>query len=58
MGEDVAGLRRPRQDSDFTADLRQATQDVPFHAEVQGDHVEKVMGLLQQRGYRVKRAGG
>jgi translation initiation factor 1 len=26
--------------------------------EVQGDHVEKVMGLLQQRGYRVKRAGG
>ena len=26
--------------------------------EVQGDHVEKVMGLLQQRGMRVKRAGG
>ena len=26
--------------------------------EVQGDHVEKVMGALQQRGYRVKRAGG
>jgi translation initiation factor 1 len=26
--------------------------------EVQGDHVEKVMGWLQQRGYKVKRAGG
>ena len=26
--------------------------------EVQGDHVDKVMGLLQQRGYKVKRAGG
>jgi translation initiation factor 1 len=26
--------------------------------EVQGDHVEKVMSLLQQRGWKVKRAGG
>ena len=26
--------------------------------EVQGDHVEKVMAVLQQRGYKVKRAGG
>jgi len=26
--------------------------------EVQGDHVEKVMALLQQRGFQVKRAGG
>ena len=26
--------------------------------EVQGDHVEKVMALLQQRDFRVKRAGG
>lgn len=26
--------------------------------EVQGDHVEKVMALLQQRGWQVKRAGG
>lgn len=26
--------------------------------EVQGDHVGKVMVLLQQRGWRVKRAGG
>jgi translation initiation factor 1 len=26
--------------------------------EVQGDHVDKVMALLQQRGHRVKRAGG
>jgi len=26
--------------------------------EVQGDHVEKVMSLLQQRGFAVKRAGG
>lgn len=26
--------------------------------EVQGDHVEKVLALLQQRGYKVKRAGG
>jgi translation initiation factor 1 len=26
--------------------------------EVQGDHVEKAMTWLQQRGYRVKRAGG
>ena len=26
--------------------------------EVQGDHVEKVMAALQQRGFQVKRAGG
>ncbi|QJW85797.1 translation initiation factor Sui1 [Ramlibacter terrae] len=26
--------------------------------EVQGDHAEKVVALLQQRGYTVKRAGG
>ncbi len=26
--------------------------------EVQGDHVEKVMAWLQQRGHKVKRAGG
>lgn len=26
--------------------------------EVQGDHVEKIMGLLQARGFKVKRAGG
>ena len=26
--------------------------------EVQGDHVDKVMALLQQRGFQVKRAGG
>jgi translation initiation factor 1 len=26
--------------------------------EIQGDHVEKVMAWLQQRGYKVKRAGG
>ena len=26
--------------------------------EVQGDHVEKVMALLQQRGWKVRRAGG
>lgn len=26
--------------------------------EVQGDHVERVMAWLQQRGYKVKRAGG
>ncbi len=26
--------------------------------EVQGDHVERVMGLLSSRGYTVKRAGG
>ena len=26
--------------------------------EVQGDHVEKIMAWLQQRGYEVKRAGG
>ena len=26
--------------------------------EVQGEHVEKVMALLQQRGFKVKRAGG
>lgn len=26
--------------------------------EVQGDHADKVIALLQQRGYKVKRAGG
>lgn len=26
--------------------------------EVQGDHVDKVMGLLQAQGHKVKRAGG
>lgn len=26
--------------------------------EVQGDHVEKVMAVLQQRGWKVKRSGG
>lgn len=26
--------------------------------EVQGDHVEKIMGHLQGRGYKVKRSGG
>ena len=26
--------------------------------EVQGDHLDKVVGLLQAQGYRVKRAGG
>jgi translation initiation factor 1 len=26
--------------------------------EVQGEHVDKVMALLEQRGFRVKRAGG
>ena len=26
--------------------------------EVQGDHVEKIMAWLQQRGYTVKRSGG
>jgi translation initiation factor 1 len=26
--------------------------------EVQGDHVERLMGALQTQGYRVKRAGG
>ena len=26
--------------------------------EVQGDHVDKIMALLQQRGHKVKRAGG
>lgn len=26
--------------------------------EVQGDHCERVMGLLQTQGYKVKRAGG
>ena len=26
--------------------------------EVQGDHVEKIMALLQARGFKVKRAGG
>ena len=26
--------------------------------EVQGEHVDKILALLQQRGYQVKRAGG
>jgi translation initiation factor 1 len=26
--------------------------------EVQGDHVERLVGVLQTHGYRVKRAGG
>jgi translation initiation factor 1 len=26
--------------------------------EIQGDHVERLMGVLQAQGYRIKRAGG
>ena len=53
---DAAGLVKLGQDLKAACGSGGTVKDGTI--EVQGDHVEKVMGLLQQRGFQVKRAGG
>ena len=53
---DAAGLVKLGQDLKAACGSGGTVKDGAI--EVQGDHVEKVMGLLQQRGFKVKRAGG
>lgn len=53
---DAAGLVRLGQDLKAACGSGGTVKDGMI--EVQGDHVDKVMALLQQRGYPVKRAGG
>jgi translation initiation factor 1 len=53
---DAAGLVKLGQDLKAACGSGGTVKDAVI--EVQGDHVEKVMGLLQQRGFKVKRAGG
>lgn len=53
---DAAGLAKLGQDLKAACGSGGTVKDGTI--EVQGDHVEKVMALLQQRGYKVKRAGG
>lgn len=53
---DAAGLVKLGQELKATCGSGGTVKDGCI--EVQGDHVEKVMASLQQRGYKVKRAGG
>ena len=53
---DAAGLVKLAQDLKAACGSGGTVKDGTI--EVQGDHVEKVMSLLQQRGFQVKRAGG
>lgn len=53
---DAAGLVKLGQDLKAACGSGGTVKD--GMVEVQGDHVEKVMALLQQRGWKVKRAGG
>jgi translation initiation factor 1 len=53
---DAAGLLKLGQDLKAACGSGGTVKDGVI--EVQGDHVEKVMALLQQRGHKVKRAGG
>lgn len=53
---DAAGLARLAQELKAACGSGGTVKDGMI--EVQGDHVEKVMALLQQRGHKVKRAGG
>jgi translation initiation factor 1 len=53
---DAAGLLKLGQDLKAACGSGGTVKDGVI--EVQGDHVDKVMALLQQRGHKVKRAGG
>lgn len=53
---DAAGLLKLGQDLKAACGSGGTVKDGTI--EVQGDHVEKVMALLQQRNFTVKRAGG
>ncbi len=53
---DAAGLLRLGQELKAACGSGGTVKDGTI--EVQGDHVEKVMALLQQRNFTVKRAGG
>lgn len=53
---DAAGLARLGQELRSACGSGGTVKDGAI--EVQGDHIDKVMALLQQRGWRVKRAGG
>jgi translation initiation factor 1 len=53
---EAAGLAKLGQDLKAACGSGGTVKDGTI--EVQGDHVEKVMALLQQRGFQVKRAGG
>jgi translation initiation factor 1 len=53
---DAAGLVKLGQDLKAACGSGGTVKDGTI--EVQGDHVEKVVALLQGRGFKVKRAGG
>jgi translation initiation factor 1 len=53
---DAAGLVKLGQDLKASCGSGGTIKDGTI--EVQGDHVDKVVVLLQQRGWKVKRAGG
>ena len=53
---DAAGLVKLGQDLKAACGSGGTVKDGVV--EVQGDHVDKVMALLQQRGWKVKRSGG
>ncbi|MCG2595096.1 translation initiation factor Sui1 [Ramlibacter sp. XY19] len=53
---DAAGLLKLGQDLKASCGSGGTVKDGTV--EVQGDHVDKVVALLQQRGWKVKRAGG
>ena len=53
---DAAGLLKLGQDLKAACGSGGTVKD--GNIEVQGEHVDKVMALLQQRGFQVKRAGG
>jgi translation initiation factor 1 len=53
---DAAGLLKLGQELKAACGSGGAVKD--GNIEVQGEHVEKVVALLQQRGWQVKRSGG
>ena len=53
---DAAGLLKLGQDLKAACGSGGTVKD--GNIEVQGEHVDKVVALLQQRGFQVKRAGG
>ena len=53
---DAAGLVKLGQDLKAACGSGGTVKD--GNIEVQGEHVDRILALLQQRGYKVKRAGG